>query len=209
MRFTPISPDRLAAQLAELCRLRHPDGHALRLALDAPSFADLTALCASLRSGLQRHGVPVAQLGTAGFYRDASLRFEYGRTDVESFYSGWLDTRALQREVLAPLGPDGDGSYLPSLRDPATNRSVRSQRISLDPAGVLLVTGELLLGVGLRFDLTVHAWVTRQARRRQVPDDLAWTLPAYDRYDIEVDPTAVADVVLRYDDPRRPALGLR
>ncbi|MFD0783943.1 uridine kinase, partial [Micromonospora azadirachtae] len=33
-----------------------------------------------------------------------------------------------------------------------------------------------------------------------------WTLPAFDRYATEVDPASFADVVVRVDDPRRPAL---
>ena len=88
------------------------------------------------------------------FYRDASLRWEYGKADVDSFYRGWLDTAALQREVLRPLAVDG--SYLPSLRDPDSNRSTRAAPSTLPPAGVALVTGELLLGHGLGFDVTVH-----------------------------------------------------
>jgi len=101
------------------------------------------------------------------------------------------------------------GRYLPSLRDPVTNRSTRAEPEPLPPAGVLLVHGELLLGAGLPFDLTVHASVSRQARKRLTPADRQWTLPAFDRYDLEVDPAGTADVVIRYDDPRRPALLVR
>ena len=74
---------------------------------------------------------------------------------------------------------------------------------------MLLVRGELLLSAGLPFDLTVHAAVSRQARKRLTPAELQWTLPAFDRYDLEVDPAGTADVVIRYDDPRRPALLVR
>jgi hypothetical protein len=209
VRFTPIAPEPLAAQLEELLRRRHPGTHPLRVALDAPALVDLGPLVDGLTRRLQRAGVPIVVIASHGYYRDASLRFEYGKTDLESFYSGWLDSAGLQREVLRPLGPDGDGRYLPALRDPVSNRSVRTDRVALDPSGVALVTGELLLGVGLEFDLTVHAWVTRQARRRLIAEDRAWTLPAYDRYDIDVDPTGLADVVLRYDDPARPAIAVR
>ena len=47
------------------------------------------------------------------------------------------------------------------------------------------------------------------ARRRRTPDADAWTLEAFDRYDAEVRPADLADVVVKLDDPRRPAvLGL-
>ncbi|MDQ1732910.1 MAG: hypothetical protein QOK10_3069 [Pseudonocardiales bacterium] len=207
-RFTPLGPDRLAAELSRLALERHGEQHPLRIALDGPEFVDLTALAEAIRGDLILAGHPAALLDTAGFYRDASLRFEYGKTDLESFYSGWLDKTGLQREVLAPLGPAGEGSYLASLRDPATNRSTRAARAVLPPDGVLLVTGALLLGIGLSFDLTVHLSVSRQARRRLAPASLAWTLPAYDRYDLDVDPSGAADVVIRYDDPQRPAIAV-
>jgi hypothetical protein len=46
------------------------------------------------------------------------------------------------------------------------------------------------------------------ARRRRTPDDAAWELPAFDRYDAEVDPAALADAVVLADHPDRPALVL-
>jgi hypothetical protein len=74
---------------------------------------------------------------------------------------------------------------------------------------VLSVTGELLFGHDLPFDLTVHAWVSRQARGRRTDPDWAWALPAFDRYDLDVNPVSLADVVLRYDDPAHPAIAVR
>jgi hypothetical protein len=74
--------------------------------------------------------------------------------------------------------------------------------------GVLLVPGGLLLGVGLPFDVVVHLRMSPAARRRRTPEDQAWELPAYDRYDDEVDPAALADAVVLADHPGRPALVL-
>ena len=205
-RFRPVSPPLLAEELvAELNRQRRP--HPLRVALDAPACADLEPLLGALDDRLRAAGRPLAIVPARFFYRDASLRWEYGKHDVDSFYDGWLDTAALQREVLRPLA--SDGSYLPSLRDPDSNRSTRAVPVTLPPTGLALVVGELLLGSGLDFDLTVHLSVSRQARRRQTPADLQWTLPAHDRYDLEVDPAGLADLVVRYDDPAHPALLVR
>ncbi len=206
-RFRPVSPTLLASRLAELCQDRHPGRHPLRVALDGPACADLDGPVRLLTDELRAAGRPVALVDATSYYRDASLRLEYGRTDVESFYTGWLDAAALRREVLDPLAERGE--YLPSLRDPVTNRSTRAEPQSLAPGGVLLVRGELLLAAGLPFDLTVHAAVSRQARKRLTPQDRQWTLPAFDRYDLDVDPAGTADAVIRYDDPRHPALAIR
>ena len=75
--------------------------------------------------------------------------------------------------------------------------------------GVLLVPGALLQGVGLAFDVVVHLRMSPAARRRRTPDDDRWELPAFDRYDAEVDPGSLADAVVLADHPDRPALLLQ
>jgi hypothetical protein len=206
-RFRPVSPQLLADELVAEFAARHPRSRPLRVGLDTPAWVDLDPLLSLLDDRLRALGRPVAIVPARLFYRDASLRWEYGKDDLDSFYDGWLDSGALQREVLRPLSLDG--SYLPSLRDPDSNRSTRAVPLQLPSNGVALLVGELLLGQGLELDLTVHFSVSRQARRRQAPDDLQWTLPAHDRYELEVDPAGVADLVVRYDDPTHPALLVR
>ena len=73
----------------------------------------------------------------------------------------------------------------------------------------MIVSGPLLLGAGLPFDLTVHLHLSAAALQRRTPEEQRWTLPAFARYGEEVGPPAFADVVVRLDDPRRPALVLR
>jgi hypothetical protein len=70
----------------------------------------------------------------------------------------------------------------------------------------VIVSGELLLGRDLPFDVTIHLAVGPAARTRRTPDEWAWTLPALDEYDCAVDPAGIADVVVRLDDPRHPAI---
>jgi hypothetical protein len=207
--YAAITPELLAQRLIDLLVERHPGRHPLRVALDAPGWVESGPLVEALRTELPALGRPVAVVRAGNFYRDASLRFEHGKTDVESFYTGWLDVAALRREVLNPLAAADGAQYLPALRDPATNRATRAQPVPLAAAGILLVCGELLLGAGLSFDLAIHLAVSRAARKRLVPDEWRWTLPAFDRYDIDVDPVGLADVVIRYDDPGHPALSQR
>ena len=143
-----------------------------------------------------------------GFYRPASLRLEHGRTDPDARYTDWLDAGALAREVLNPVGPGGPGSYLPVLWDLERDRAARVRRRPMPADGVLLVSGALLQGVGLAFDVVIHQRLGPAARRRLTPSEQAWELPAFDRYDDEVDPAALADAVVLADHPDRPALVL-
>jgi hypothetical protein len=138
------------------------------------------------------------------FWRPASLRLEYGREDEDSWLDGWLDEEALRREVLDPFV--GAGRALPELRDPVTDRSLRTEAVVLPPDGVVVVSGSVLLGRGLPFDVAVHLRLSPAALARRTPTDQAWTVPALERYAAERGPETAADLVVRVDDPRHPAL---
>jgi hypothetical protein len=110
--------------------------------------------------------------------------------------------------VLDRVGPRGPGDLLPALWDLERDRAVRAAYTAVPPGAVVLVPGSLLLGVGLAFDVVVHLRVAPAARRRRIPAAQAWELPAFDRYDDEVDPAALADAVVLADHADRPALVL-
>jgi hypothetical protein len=206
-RYSAISPDQLPDELAESLVAVDSPGRALRVALDGPRAADPDELAGALTEPLRTRGRPSIHVRAQTFWRDASLRLEHGRQDVDS-YEHWLDAAALRREVLTPLGPDGSGEYVPSLRDPATNRATRDPRRTAPYGSILIVSGELLLGQNLPFDVTIHLAVGAAARARRTAPEWAWTLPAFDAYDRAVDPVGTADVVVRLDDPRHPAISL-
>jgi hypothetical protein len=197
--WQPVTPDdlpgRLAAWVAATPGL-------VRVAVDAPPVACPEALAEALVEPLRALGRPAAHVRATSFWRDASLRLEYGREDPDA-YLRWLDADALRREVLeaAPFG-----SYLPSLRDPATNRSTRAAPRELAPNSIIIVSGPLLLGGDLPFDRAVHVALSPAARQRRTPAEALWTLPAFDSYDAAARPAATADVVIKWDDLRHPAV---
>jgi hypothetical protein len=143
---------------------------------------------------------------TEDFLRPASIRLELGRRNPDSFYERWYDLSALRREVLDPLSSKGSGRILGTFWDPRTDRSTRAAYLAVPPGGVLLLSGPLLLGAGLDLDFTIHCGQSAAALARRTPEADSWTLPAYQRYAEEVMPEYLADVVLRMDDPRHPAL---
>jgi hypothetical protein len=198
--YRPVEPAALPGLVAS--RIDERTG-IVRVAVDGPPCAHPHEFAAALAEPLRLLGRPFEQVRAETFWRDASLRLEYGREDVDSFPS-WLDAAALRREVLDPVL--GARAFLPSLRDPATNRATREPRRPVAAATVVAVSGSLLLGRGLPFDVTVHLAVSPDARARRTPADDAWTLPAFDLYDGEVRPNERADIVIRWDDVRHPAV---
>jgi hypothetical protein len=205
--YRPIEPARLPQQVATVLDAAPVPGRALRVAVDGPACAHPERFADSLISPLRALGRPARSIRTETFWRDAALRFEFGREDVESF-AGWLDAAALRREVLDPFAPGGSGSYLPSLRDPVTNRATRAAAVAAEARGVVIVAGRFLLGGDLPFDHTVHLAVSAAARARQTEATTAWTLPAYERYDADRRPSDIADIVIRFDDPTHPAIAV-
>jgi len=176
-----------------------------RVLLDGAPPTDPAGLAEGLAEELRLRGRPVLLVAATDFLRPASVRLEHGRDDPDELLDGWLDVAGLRREVLDPAGPGGSGWVLPRLWDAAVDRAFRDERVELAANGVLLLAGALLLGRGLPAELTVHLRMSGAALARRSEPALAWTLPAYARYDAEYDP-AGADVLVLADDPARPAL---
>jgi hypothetical protein len=212
VRLEAITWERLTDALADRLLKTEPrdGGSRLRVGFDGAPAAGTLRPAAALADALRLRGRPSAVVGTEGFLRPASLRYEYGREDPDAYYGGWYDTGALWREVFGPLDPGGSGKVLPDLWDPVTDRATRSEPVELPPGGVLLLHGPLLLGQWFPFDLTVHLDLSPAALHRLTPPAERWTLPAFERYAADADPRASADVVVRADRPDHPAwTGLR
>jgi hypothetical protein len=205
VRARPISPSLLVEELADRIMAVRPSSWA-RVAIEGAPPACPGDLADALVEPLRLRGRQVLRVSAADFLRPASLRFEYGRDDPDVFYTEWLDSDGLTREVLAPLEPGGSGRVLPSLWDTAVDRATRATHVALPEPGVLLLDGTLLLGRGLPLDHVVHLSMSPAALARRTPPAERWTLPAHARYQTEVTPTQVADTVIRVDKPDHPAL---
>ncbi|NMR21640.1 uridine kinase [Cellulomonas fimi] len=205
MRVEPTTPQGVVdLVVAEILARGAPTW--LRVAIDGAPPTCPGKLAAALVDPLRAAGRPVARVRATDFLRPASLRWEHGREDPDALYDDALDASALAREVLDPLAPGGSGHHLPSLWDPVRDRATRAPRVEAVPGTVLVLEGSLLLGRWLDLDLTVHLAVRPATLERGTPPDERWTLPAYARYADQVDPEHAADVVVRLDDPRHPAL---
>ena len=148
--YQPVDPAHLVEAIGELLAAAWVS-HPLRVAIDGPRCAAPVAFAQSVVVPLQTRGRAARVIDAETFWRDASLRFEYGHTDLASYTQGWLDVDALRREVLYPLGRRTSARYLPALRDPDSNRSLRVPSQHADERAVIMVAGELLLGRQLTF----------------------------------------------------------
>lgn len=205
MTPVPLSVDAIVRMVADGAADIARD-HPARILVDGPSWSGLD-LGARVTAQLTNAGMQTVHVRAEDYLRPASLRFERGRDDAQAFADDWVDYAALRREVLNPAGPGGSRRVLPTLWDVTTDRATRASYVDLNEGAVVVVSGQLLLGRGLPAELTVHVHLSAAARRRRVPAvDADRELPAYAWYDEHVQPEDTADVVVRADDPRRPAL---
>jgi hypothetical protein len=190
-----ISPSGLASLVVDRM------GATRRVAIDGPPPARPAELAESIVDGLHALGRKAIHVRTVDFLRPASTRLELGRTNPDSYYERWVDLGTLNREVLAH--PD---RVLPTFWNPQTDRATRAQYVELGPDGVVVLSGDLLLGAGLELDFAVYLQMSLAALARRLPAESAWTLPAYQRYAAEVEPERFANVVVRVNDPNHPAI---
>jgi hypothetical protein len=205
VRARPISPGLVVQELCDRIAAASP-GRWLRVVVDGAPPAEPERLADALVEAVRARGRDVLRVSARDFLRPASLRYEFGRYDPDVYYDDWLDEGGLVREVLGPLEPNGTGKVLPSLWDSVRDRATRARYVSLQAGGVLLLDGALLLGRGLPFDLTVHLTLSPGALARRTPNEDHWTLPAYARYEEQARPVQTADIAIKVDDPRHPAL---
>lgn len=193
MTYRPTSREAVADELA--ARAEKRDGR-VRVLVDGPPPADPDGLGAAVAEELRLRGRTAVAVRARDFLRPASLRLEYGHHDEDMLLDGWLDVGALLREVL------GDGPVLPRLWDAARDRAFRDEYVEAD---VVVLSGSLLLGRGLPAEITAHLHMGRAALGRRTPPEDRWTLPVFERYERERNPSGEADVLVMADHPDRPA----
>jgi hypothetical protein len=202
-RFAPLTPAALVRLIGERC-LEHPGR--VRVAVDGPPAARPRMLADDVADWLLRNGRPAAVVDLNDYQLPASLRLENGPPDAYGYASRWFDYQAVGREVLDPLAPERTApvSWLPRLRDPRTDRSVRDAREVALPGQVVLVAGPMLLDRWLDFDLTVHLTLTRSVLENRSPAGEEFMVDALLEYELEL--VQEPDVVVRYNHPDRPAV---
>lgn len=209
-RVEPVNETLLVERVTELVLARVEGTHRgseqagppVRLLVDGHPSSRPEQLADSLVAPLEAAGRPVARVSVSDFLRPRSLRLERGRKDPDSLLDDWIDVRALNREVLTRVVDRHE--YLPSLRDPDTDRATRAGYLPASAGTVVVLDGALALGRGLDIDLAVHLSLKPATLRRRTPAGMAWTIPAYERYARETE--GAPDLVVRVDHPDHPAL---
>jgi uridine kinase len=218
--------------LAELARqaLANP-ARPLRLGITGPSAAGKTTLADALSEVIPRMGVPVYRCEMDDFHR-AGHRYRSSRQEWtgELYYREGYDYEALRDLVLVPCGPGGNRRCRLRLFSSYDDRTFAEEWTAVDPGGVLIVDGGLLLNPVLAPHLDFVVWLDvdeETVLRRAMTRDRAWAmddagnplsaetirnryeayhLPCHRLYVRETGGARRADVVVDNRDPSAPRI---
>ncbi|MEV6813086.1 uridylate kinase [Micromonospora sp. NPDC051296] len=196
--------------------------HTLRVCADGPDAAGKTTLADDLAVHLSRFR-PVIRLSIDRFHRPEAVRRRRGSLSPEGFYRDSFDHDVIVEAVLRPLGPGGDGRYLPGMFDYRADRATGEVTVQAPAAAILLFDGVFMLRPELRdfWDLSIylHADPEVALARARVRDLEVFGsvevieeryrrryLPGQELYRAEARPAEVATVVLDMNDPLRPTV---
>lgn len=213
--------DELAAAL-----VRVRVGHPTRVAIDGVDGSGKTTLADELVEPIRRAGREVIRGSIDGFHNPRVVRYARDSDSPEGYFLDSFDYAAVRRELLEPLGPEGNRKLRTAVFDYRVDRAVDSPaRIAGDDAvllfdGVFLQRPELegqwdvTIWVDAPFEITVERAIARDARRG---GDAGETRGKYERryvpgqelYMRQCRPKERADIVFANTDLARPTVRFR
>ncbi|ADD42385.1 AAA family ATPase [Stackebrandtia nassauensis] len=214
-----VARDELIEALARLIARRRRDG-VLRVAVDGPDAAGKTTLADELAPRIPAPAT-VIRAGIDSFHRPRAERLRRGGLSPEGCYHDTFDYDALRRQLLEPLGPNGDRRYRTAVFDHREDRPLDEPLRLAPPGSVLICDGVFLLRPQLRhhWDLRVLLDIDEdEIERRALERDASMMggadvvreryrrryLPAQRLYRAEAAPERFADVLIDNNQPATP-----
>jgi len=221
-----VTYQRAAAIARVLTVLSEADyGRPVRVAIDGIVASGKSTIASEICEAVALTGRPAIHLTMDAFHHPRERRHRRGQMSARGYYDDAYDFLGFAREVLIPLGPDGNRRYRPSLLDLDTNQRVIGPSIEAARDAVVIVDGNFLQRPELRsqWDLTVFVDTSfdiaraRGARRNAIAFggemeagraiDLRYHAAGHIYVDV-VQPREIADIVINNDDffaPTGPA----
>jgi uridine kinase len=208
---------RSLAEVIESVQVAHPT----RVAVDGPPAAGKTTLADGLAAVLRANGRDVVRATIDDFLFPRAQRYRRGEYSAEGCYFDTHDYGALNRVLLHPLGPGGDGRFQHAVYNHAAD-TVLSPPVTTARAdavlifdGVFLLRPELMDQWDLRiFVSTAFEKIVDRALIRERPvlsavdAERRWReryIPSQQLYFATARPTDHADIVVHNDEPEQPA----
>lgn len=159
MTLADITRQNLVDALADACPTG-PAGSAwaVRIGVDGVDAAGKSTLADELGSVLAGRGRTVLRVSEDDFHAPRRVRYARGRHSPDGFFLDSYDGR-LVADVLAPLGPDGDGRVRRAAFDVARDEPVDAPVEQVPRGAVLVLDGLFLHRDALAGAFDVSVWL--------------------------------------------------
>ena len=201
------------------CKPSHP----LRVAIDGIDNAGKTTLANELALFIEKQGRPVIRASIDGFHRPRRERYQRGPDSPEGYYEDSFDYATLRKELLVPLGPNGNLRYRRAAFDVHADAFLPTLEELAPSNAILLFDGVFLLGpeIVAEWDYKIFVDVTIEvALQRAMKRDLALFgsaeavqrrylqryFPGQKLYLAAAHPQKKADVIVKNNDLAYPLL---
>ena len=108
-------PGGFYAKLADMiCDVQLPEkvrSYPLRVAIDGVDASGKTTMANRLAPLIEKRNRPVIRATIDGFHNPQKVRYQRGLDSPEGYYYDSFNDEILKRDLLLPLGPDGDQHY--------------------------------------------------------------------------------------------------
>jgi uridine kinase len=195
----------------------------VRVAIDGFTAAGKTSFGHELARRVADAGRVALRASLDDFKRPWSESHLYDRVSGDGYYRNAFDTDAARLLLLDPAAPDGSGRIVLCSIDPLTQIDHSSTAVEMPDDGVLIVDGVFTLRPALNSCWDVRVWLhidpelsirRGTARDADVEGDAEQSEALHrDRYLVaetiyvnEVDPIAIAEVIIDNTDFTRPRL---
>lgn len=215
----------LIAELAGAIIRRSPQR--VRVAIDGYTAAGKTTLGNELAAAIRASGRSTARASLDDFKHPwrHSVQHGYDRVSGEGYYRNAYDFTAARELLLQPAAADGSGLVALCAWDPLTGVDHRETRVQLTPDCVLIVDSvfafrpeynafwDYRIWVHVSPDLALRRGVARDAAREGLHEATELHQSRYQVaesiYAAEIDPQALADVIVDNSDYSAPRLRIQ
>jgi len=135
-----------------------PSINPVRVAIDGVDASGKTFLADEIAVSLKRGNRQVIRVTADGFHNPKSIRYEKGSLSPEGFYYDSYNYKALTKNLLEPLSPNGDRQYQTAMFDVVKDQSIASPALTADDDAILIMDGIFLLRPEILpyWDLTIY-----------------------------------------------------
>jgi uridine kinase len=170
---TPTAGPARAALLAEVAaEIPHTEQAHVLVGVDGVDGSGKTTFADEVVEELRRRGRTAVVIHADQFLNPSEVRYRRGRHSPDGFWLDSYDYDALEREVLIPLGPGGDGKYRTAAIDPLLDVAVTPEQCQAAAGTVAVVEGLFLHRdrLAARWDYSVFLDVPFAVSARRMAD---------------------------------------